>query len=187
MPEVVGTFSSSELWYERANCPVETRNGSLCGLAQKCFEFAVVQLDRVEIRRVFRQIAERRPRFLDCRLDAGNFVGCKVVCHDDVIALERGNQALLDVGQEHLSVHGSLDHHRSGDFVVAQGGHESDRLPFSKWNAVDQPDAMRSTPSKPHQISADCSLVDKHQTSGIKHALLPDPASARTDYIRPLP
>src|SRR6266478_1680741 len=163
MPEVIGAFSSTELRYERANCPVETWNGSLGGLAQESFEFAVRHLDRVEVRRVLRQITQCRLRFLDRLSDAGHLVGRKVVYHDDVVSLERGNQALLDIGQEHLSVHGSLEHHRGGHFVVTQGGHEGDRRPFSKRNAADQSDAARGPASQPHHIGADRSLVDKYQ------------------------
>ena len=187
MPEVVGAFSSTELRHERANCPVETRNSSLGGLAQEFLEFAVGHFDRVEVRRVLRQVAQCRPDFLDRLSDAGHLVGGKVVDHDDVVALERGNQALLDIGQEHLSIHGSLDHHGGGHFVVAQGGHEGDRLPFSKRNAADQSDAARSPASQPHHVGADRSLVDKYQPRGVKHALLPDPASARTGHVRSLP
>ena len=41
---------------------------------------------------------------LDGILDAGNFVGRKVVYHDDVATLERRHQALLDIGHERCSV-----------------------------------------------------------------------------------
>jgi hypothetical protein len=70
---------------------------------------------------------------------------------------------------------------------VTQGGHEGDRLPFSKRDTADQPDAPRSTSSEPYHIGADRSLVDKHQSSGIKHALLSDPTSARAGHICSLP
>src|ERR1700730_4472559 len=49
---------------------------------------------------------------------------------------------------------------------VRQGGHEGDRLPRSKWNDANHPDAPRSTPPEPHQVGADRSLVDKHQPGG---------------------
>jgi hypothetical protein len=111
MPEVVGTFSSTELRHGGANCPVETRNRSLGGLAQEALEFAVGQLDRIEVGRIPRQKAECCPCFLDRLSDAGHLVGCKVVDHDDVVAPERGDQAPLDISQERLSIHGSLDDH----------------------------------------------------------------------------
>jgi hypothetical protein len=34
-----------------------------------------------------------------------------VIHHDDVIASEHRNQAVFDIGEEHLSGHGTLDHH----------------------------------------------------------------------------
>src|SRR6185436_13742881 len=98
MPEVVGTFSSPELRHEGANCSVETPNGSLGSLAQVVLEFAVGQFDGIEVGRVLRQVAQCRPRFLDRLPDAGDLVGCEVVNHDNIAALERRNQALLDVG-----------------------------------------------------------------------------------------
>ena len=35
-----------------------------------------------------------------------------VIHHDDVVASERRNQAVFDIGEEHLSGHGTFDHHR---------------------------------------------------------------------------
>jgi hypothetical protein len=52
---------------------------------------------------------------------------------------------------------------------------------------ANQSDAARSPASQPHHIGADRSFVDKYQPSGVKHALLPDPASARTGHVRSLP
>src|SRR5580693_6654174 len=187
MGEVVGAFPSTDLRYERTNCAVETRNGARGNLAQQRFEFAVGQLDRVEVGRVLRQIANRRPRFLDRLSNAGDQVDSAIVHDDDVVAPERRNQTLLDIGEEHLSGQGTLDHHRRGHLIVAQGGHEGDRLPLPKWDAADQPDAARCTPPQPHQIGADRSLIDEHQSGGVKHALLPDPASARAGHVRSLP
>ena len=49
---------------------------------------------------------------------------------------------------------------------MAQGGHEGDRLPFSKRNAANYSDAPRCPASQPHHIGADRSLVDEYQPSG---------------------
>jgi hypothetical protein len=187
MPEVVGAFLSTELWHERANCSVKGPNGARGNLAQQGFEFAVGQLDRVEVGRVLRQVAKRRSGFLDRLPDAGHLVGSEVVDHDNVVAPERRNQELLDIGQECLSGHGPLEHHWGDHFVVPQGGHEGDRLPFSKRDTTDQSDAPRSPSSEPHHIGADRSLVDKYQPSGVKHALLSHPTSARSGDVRSLP
>jgi len=114
-------------------------------------------------------------------------VGLEVVHHDDVVALERGDQTSLHIGQEHLSRHWPVDHHRCGHFVVTQGGHEGDCLPFSKRDVADQPDAPRGPSPEPRQIGADRGLVDKYQPSGVKHTLLSDPTSPRSGHICPLP
>ena len=110
-------------------------------------------------------------------------MGCEVVHHHNIAALERGNQALLDVGSKHLSGHGALEHHWGGQFVVTQGGHEGDCLPVSKRDAANQSDAPRGPPPEPYHIGADRSFINEHQSSGVKHALLPDPASARAGHV----
>jgi hypothetical protein len=51
-----------------------------------------------------------------------------VIHNGDVVAPEGWNQALLNIGEEHVSSHSSLDHHRGSHFIVAQGGDEGDRL-----------------------------------------------------------
>src|ERR1700694_2108560 len=68
MLEVVGTFSSTEAWQERANGSPKTRNRSLGGLAQKCFEWAEGQLDGIEVGRVLGQVTKCRP----CTLRSAN-------------------------------------------------------------------------------------------------------------------
>jgi len=186
MPEVVATFSRTELWHEGANCSIEARNGSRGNFAQQSFEFAVRQLDRVEVGRVFRQIADGRPDFLDRIANAGDQVDSAIVHDDDIVAPECGDQALLDIGEEHFSGHGTLDHHWRGHLIVAQGAHEGDRLPCSKRNGADHPGAPWSAAPEPRHIGADRSLVEKHQPRGIKHALLSHPASARAGHVRSL-
>src|SRR3954451_501858 len=144
MPEIVGTFLSNELRDERANRSSEARNSSCGNLAQESFELAVRHLDRIEVRRVLRQVTNCAPRFLDRLPNAGTHVDSAVIHYDNVFALERRNQALLDIGEEHLSGHGTLNHHWRGHFIVAQGGHEGDRLPCSKRHGANHPAASYS-------------------------------------------
>src|ERR1700681_4705476 len=63
----------------------EARDRVLGRLAQMRLYFAEGRLDRVEIRRIWRQKTQRRARCFDCLLDAGNLVGWEIV-HDDDIA-----------------------------------------------------------------------------------------------------
>src|ERR1700720_3869109 len=71
MPEIVGTFARTELWDERANCSSEARNSSRRDLTEERLEFAVRQFDWIEVGRVFRQVAQRRVRFLNRLANGG--------------------------------------------------------------------------------------------------------------------
>src|SRR2546430_2194948 len=66
MPEIVGTFSSTEAWQERANSSSETGNRSFGGSAQKCLEFAEGHLDGIEVGRVLRQVTKCSGRGQAC-------------------------------------------------------------------------------------------------------------------------
>src|SRR5215468_2632435 len=183
MPEVIGAFSSTQAWQERANRSPKTRNGSLGGLAQKCFEWAEGHLNGIEVGRILGQVAKGRPGILDCRTYARAFVSADIVHHNDIVALEGRNQALLDIGQEHLCVHGALEHHRGDHFIMTQGCHEGDRLPFSAGGTPDQLDASRTATPKPHHLGGDRGLVNKHQPGRIKHTLLSDPTATRPGHV----
>src|SRR5438445_1012581 len=152
MPEVVGTFIGAEPRQERANGAAETGERSLGHLAQECLEFAEGHLDWVEVARVLGQVAKRRADFLDRRTHGFTLVEVDVVHDDDIPAPECRDEALLDIGEEHLRVHGAIDHHRSGHLVVTQSGYKGDRLPLSKWSAADQLDASWAATIEPHHL-----------------------------------
>ena len=93
---MVGAFVRAELWEERANRASEVRHGSRRDLAQECLEFAVRQLDRIEVRRVFGEITQARLRLLNRFPNGRSHVNSAVIHHDDVVASEGWNQALLN-------------------------------------------------------------------------------------------
>ena len=64
-------------------------NSSRGDLAQQRLEFAVRQLDRVEIGRVPWQVAKAHPRFLDRLPDARDLVGWEVVYDNNVMLISR--------------------------------------------------------------------------------------------------
>ena len=163
MPEIVGTFLRTELRDEGADGAVKAWDGSRCHFTQECLEFAVRHLDGIEVGRIFRQVTQCRAHCFDSPANAGPQMDPAVIHHDDVVASERRNQAVFDIGEEHLSGHGTFDHHRGDHFIVTQSGHEGDRLPSSKRNGANHPDATRGSPSQSHHVRADGGLVDKHQ------------------------
>src|SRR3954467_254241 len=106
------------------------------------------------------------------------------IIHDDNVAATEGwCEALLDVREEDGAVHRSINQERSDNPVVAQAGDESDCFPMSMRNRCAQPLPARATTSEPHHVCAGSGLVDKHQPSGVKHALLSYPTSAGASDI----
>ena len=187
MSQVIGAFLSTEAGQERSNCSVNLCNGSRFGAPEEFLEFAVSHLDRVEIRRIFRQISQRRPSVFDDPANTRAHVYPAIVNHDDVTALECWTQTLLQIGKKHFSGHGPLKGHRRSHFVVPHCGYEGDCLPGSKRNATDHSDPPWSAPSEPHHAGGDSSFIKKHQSCRIKQPLLSYPTSARSSHICSLP
>lgn len=183
MTKVVRAFLCTEQRQERANCSVDTRNASRCDLAQERLELAVWHLDRVEVGRICRQIANGRSRFLYHLSNAGTHMDPAVVHHDDVIALQGWTQTLLKISQKHLRVHRPLEDHRRSHFVVPHGSNERECLPASKRDLTNHSDSARRPASESHHARSDRSFVEKHQPGGIEQALLTDPTSARPGDI----
>ena len=184
MPEVVATFRAADGRHQRADPAAQTRDGWLGDLSQECFEFGEQHLDRVEIRRVLRQILQRCAGSFDGFFDAGNFVCGQIVDHHDVAAPERRCQALFDISYERHSVDRPVEDHWRRHPIVPQGSHERDHLPCSLRNVADQSLATQATPPEPDHIHGEPGLVDKHQSRRIKKALLPSPASTRPRHVR---
>ena len=129
MPKVIRAFLSTEAGQERADCSTDTHNGSRFGATQELLELAVGHLDWVEIRGIFRQVPERRADLFDDLANAGTHVGPAIVDDDDVTALQRWTQTLLQIGHKHLCRHGSFECHRRRHSVVPHCRYEGDCLP----------------------------------------------------------
>ena len=54
-------------------------------------------LDWIEVGRILRQIAQARPDCRNCLFNTSDLVGRKVVDHDNISALERWSETLLEV------------------------------------------------------------------------------------------
>src|SRR5215831_16805745 len=127
----------------------------------------------------------RRTHSLDRVRHTGYLMSRKVVHDDDVTAVERWSQTLFDVCEEDCPVHRPIDHEGCDHPVVAQSDNQGDGLPMAVGNGPDQSFAPRATAPKSHQAGAGGGLVDKHQSGGIKQALLANPAPPCPRHVRP--
>ena len=50
-------------------------------------------------------------------LYAGDLVDWQMVHEHGIATLERWHEALFHIGEEHRTIHGSVDHHRSGQSI----------------------------------------------------------------------
>jgi hypothetical protein len=81
-----------------------------CGAARgRRYDFAERHLDRIEVGRVFGQIAKRRAARFDRLANSDSLVGREIVDHDDILGSERRGKTPFDIGQEPLSGHGAVN------------------------------------------------------------------------------
>lgn len=119
MSEIVGALLRSKTREEGSDGSVEVRNGPCRNFAKEVFEAAERHLDRIEVRRVFGQIAQHGASLLNGCADRRAHMDGAVIHNDSIVAPKRRNQALLDISQEKFGGHGPFDHHRSRHLVVA--------------------------------------------------------------------
>src|SRR5579871_2022807 len=85
---------------ELSNSSSQRLLGTFGAFAQKRLEHTIRLLDRVEVWRVWREVAQRSTGGFDYFTDSFDLVSCDVVHDDNISAFERGNQTLLDIGQK---------------------------------------------------------------------------------------
>ena len=184
MTDVVGALFGSEQVQGAPDEIPEGVDGSGLGLPQQLFEFGECHLDRIEIWRVLRQIAQFRTDGFDRFFDAGDHVGPQIIHHDDIAAVEYGSQALLNISQKDFSIHGSVNHQWRRHCIAAQARHERQRLPGSERHAPEQSLATRAATIQTSHVGVHRCFVNEDKTGRIKQALLSDPAPARTGHVR---
>jgi hypothetical protein len=104
MAEEVGTLVWREARDKIAEFVPECLNGSQCLGAQESFEFGKGLLNRVQVGTVGWQVKQSCAGSFNRLADPGDLVGTEIVHDDDVATCQRGNQHLLDIGQERLAV-----------------------------------------------------------------------------------
>lgn len=183
MLEVVAAFSAAQGEREGSDPPIQTTNRLLRLRSEECLEFAKRHLDRIEIRRVLRQVTQRGAGSFDRLLHASNFMSRKIVHHHDIVTPERRGQTLLDIGQECRSVDWPVKDQRRHHPIVTQRSHQGDCLPMPVRNVADQ--SLATLPASPEtdQVRAGGGLIDEHQPRRIKIALLANPAPSRAGHV----
>ena len=179
MLEEIFTFLGAEGADYQSDSATESVDCSLGGRAQMRFDFAKALFDRIEVRRILRKIFQLRADRFDPLAHASNLMSRKIVHDDNIAAIERRSQTLLDVRDKGRPVHWPVNDEGGDNPIVAQAGDEGDGLPMPMRCVASQSDAPWTSTVEPDHLGAGRRLVDKHQSRWVKQALLPNPAASR--------
>jgi len=168
MSEVIATLLGANGGCDLADAAAKPVYGSLCGFAQMRFDFTEAILDRIEIGRVLRQIAQRCTGRFNCLAHPRYLMRRQIIHDDDIATLERRDKKLPHPFDKCEPVHRSFHHKRCHHAIMSQSGDERDGLPMSMRRIADQPYTTRAATSQPHHVGAGGSLVDKDQSRRIK-------------------
>jgi hypothetical protein len=179
MLEEISTFLGAEGADYQTDSTTKPLDCPLGGRAQVLFHFAKALFDRIEVRRILRQIFQPRANRFDCLSHASDLVSRKIVHDDNIAAIEHRCQTLFDIGDEGRPIHWPVNDEGCDHPVIAQASYEGDRLPMPVRSVANQSSAPCTSAVEPHHLGGGGRLVDKHQSRWVKQALLSNPAASR--------
>jgi len=174
--EVITALSGIEAFQELADSTFKSFDGSLGGGPQERLEFGECQLDRVEVGTIRRQIDKLRADAFDRFADADHFVSGQIVHHDEVTLMERRRQLLLNVAEEHVAVHRTVDYGGRCEAAQPQRADEGRRLPVAVRDSVNDALAAKGPAVKPSELRMGPAFVEKRQPPHVEMRL-PEPPS----------
>lgn len=93
---------------------------------------------------------------------------------------------MLHISKKHRPVYRPFKYERRDHGALAQAGDKRNDFPVPLRRIANQPLSALTTTAQPHHARACPGLVDKHQSSRVKHALLSHPTLAGADVFRTL-
>ena len=153
--------------------------------AEKGFQFGEGLFDRIEVRTVRREEAERGARGLDRRPNRGLLVHGEVVEHDDVAGPQGRDQDLVDIRAERVRIDRAVEHARGGEPLQAQRRDHRVRLPFAAGRVIVEPRAAGTAAIPAQQIGGDAALIEKDVLPDIAQRLPVAPVAPGRSDVRP--
>ena len=139
------------------------------------FDLGEDLLDRVQVRRIFRQ-EEQLGASSTYELTHGfALVAAEIVDDDEVVWHQGRDEDLLDVCSEALAVDRAVENPWSVDAVMAQGSQEGGGLPAAVRNLGFEPHAARCPAPQRRHVGLGPGLVNEDQTLRRDPVLIFDP------------
>lgn len=176
MPKVVAAVTVVEAFQELADSAFQSFDGPLGRGAEECFEFGEGQFDRIEVGTIRRKVRELCAGAVNRFADARDFVSGQIVHDDEIPFAKRRHEVLLDVAQEHVAVHRSVDHQGRGEARQPQGADEGRRLPVAVRDVSDDALAAIGSAIQAGELRMGPALIEKCQPPDIEMRL-PEPPS----------
>lgn len=158
-------------------------DGAFLSLAHPVFDLGESLLDRIEVRRVGRQVPKPGAGSSDHVPDGRRLMTSQIIHDDDVAGLQNCDELLLDIGAETLAVDRAVEDARCREPIPAQRAEEGQRAPVAMWSQAAQPLAFRPPASQRSHIGLDPGLIDEDQAPRIETALPGSPSLALAGNI----
>ena len=186
MGEVVAAFLRFEAVQQRPDPPPRRLNGAFGRVAEQGFALGEDLFNRVKVRGVGWQEAQRGPHPLKGGPPGGTLVAAQIIHNEDIARRERWQQTLFDRGQEAGTIDRAIEDTRRGQAVVAERRHEGQRVPVPLGPGRAQPLAPGAAAMTAGHVRLGPGLIEEHEPARIQLALraLPLPAALRD--VRPI-
>jgi hypothetical protein len=133
--------------------------------------------NRVQVRRVGREVEQVGAGGPDGFADTGDLVGCEVIEDHDVALGQDRHEELPDIGEEGPTGHGTVQHERGDQAGAAQPRDEGGGAPVAVRCGVDQALAPRPPAVAADHVRGGAGLIQDDEALGV-HIARPDPPVA---------
>jgi hypothetical protein len=151
-------------------------DGAFLRLAHPVFDLGEGLLDRIEVRRVGRQVPKPGAGSLDHLPDGRRLMTSQIIHDDDVAGLQNGDELLLDISAEALAVDWPVEDTRCREPIPAQRSKEGQRAPMAVRSQAAKPLAPRPPASQRSHVGLDPGLIDEDQALRIETGLPGSPS-----------
>lgn len=151
-------------------------DGSFLSLAHPVFDLSEGVFDRIEVRRVGRQVPKPGAGSLDHLPDGHRLMTSQIVQDDYVAWLQHGYELLFYIGAKALAVDWSVEDAGCREPIPAQRAKEGQRAPVAVRSQAAQPLALRPPTSQRSHVGLDPGLIDEDQALWIEARLPRSPS-----------
>lgn len=153
--------------------------------AHEGFQFGKREFDRIEVRTIGREKAQRRPSPGDRGPDLRLFVHGQVVEDHDIPGPERRREDLLNVGEETHVIDWPVEDGRRTEALEPQSSHDRVRFPMTAGRVIPHADAAQAATVAPEQIGRHATFIEEDILPHIAQRLPDLPLSPGRRDIRP--